>query len=124
MHVNDNEVHYVYRIAKKRFDNEERSEWGKIERTGGRAILEAMYNFGMVNEDWELRPQEPSEGMMNFWRIYAEAVTDVYEVMDSLDLEEGENPMERAAQEFCKMAERGMWEELAQNLANATIYAN
>ena len=86
-----------------------------------------LYNGVYVkkNEDGTIECETLAEqASMNFWRIFAEAVTDVYEVMDSLDLEEGEDPMERAAQEFCKMAERGMWEELAQNLANATIYAN
>ena len=126
MFPNEDQVQFVYRIAKKRFDSEDRTKMGAIDRTGGRAILEAMFNLGMVNEDWGLCYMEPSEGMRRFFKVYAEAVTDPYGVRNELgiDLEEGEDPMERAAQEFCKMALRGMWEELAENLANATIYAN
>lgn len=57
--------------------------------------------------------------MMRFCRAYAEATTDPYEARDSFDdLEEGEDPMERAAQEVYRMIQMGMWEELAINLEN------
>lgn len=58
------------------------------------------------------------ENMMRFCRAYAEATTDPYEVRNCIDLEEGEDPMERAAQEVYRMIEAGMWAELAENLEN------
>lgn len=61
------------------------------------------------------------ENMMRFCRAYAEVVTDPYEARDELDIDRdsGEDPMERAAQEFFRMSEMNMWEELAENLENA-----
>lgn len=71
------------------------------------------------------RHENEDEGKMQFFRTYAEVVTDPYEARDSFDdLEEGEDPMERAAQEFFRMSEMNMWEELTENLENATIYGN
>lgn len=70
------------------------------------------------------RHEAEDEGKMCFFRAYAEATTDPYEVRNCIDLEEGEDPMERAAQEFFRMSEMNMWEELAENLENATIYSN
>jgi hypothetical protein len=48
---------------------------------------------------------------------YAEAVTDPHQARgDFDDLRDGEDPMERAAKEFSRMAYCGKWEELALNL--------
>lgn len=67
---------------------------------------------------------ELDNGLMRFCRVYAEATTDPYEVRNCIDLEEVEDPMERAAQEVYRMIHAGMWAELAENLENATIYSN
>lgn len=66
---------------------------------------------------------EQHESKMQFFRVYAEVVTDPYEARNDLDVELG-HAMEAAAQEFCKMSEAGMWDALAENLEDATIYGN
>jgi len=71
------------------------------------------------------RHEAETEGKMQFFKVYTEIVLDPSEAGDDFDdLAEGECPMERAAREFYRMSEMYMWEELAENLANATIYAN
>ncbi len=66
---------------------------------------------------------EQEQGKMQFFRVYAEVVTDPYEARNDLDVELGD-AMEAAAQAFYRMSLAGMWDRLTENLEDATIYSN